>query len=200
MILAVLWYCHIQGVTDSASTKDCFCLLFASILNYVLIFFISALCTVIISIVITGSSHIDTVCVIRWKFIKWRKNDDNNTDWSWSIRPSHQWYSGVISIQLESHFRNMSISLPFFLIQHNFMYLWVPHLAPRKFTHDIWIAIFEMQIQFLFSKRCIELFLMKRRCGQSVVCVRCYDPGDCIHPMQHSTDHIGADGTEGMLE
>jgi hypothetical protein len=151
--------------------RGCFYLLFASILNYVLIFFISTLCTIMISIVITGSCHIDTVCVIRWKFFKWSKNDDNNTDWSWSIRSSHQWYSRVISIQLESHSRNMSISLPFLLIQHNFMYLWVSLLAPRKSTHNIQIEIFERQIQFLFLKRCIELFLMKRRCGQSVVSV-----------------------------
>jgi hypothetical protein len=72
------------------------------------------------SLSFAGSSHIDTVCIIRWKFFKWWEDDDHNTDWWRSARSSDQWYSGDVGFKLESHRRGVFISLPFLLTQYSF--------------------------------------------------------------------------------
>lgn len=121
-----------------------------------------------IVIIFTGSSHINAVCVVRWKFFKWRKNDDHNTDWSWSVGPSHQWRCGVISIKLESHLSSMPVSLPFLLMQHSSIYIWASHHAPRKSLKISKLRCVRCRFQFVFTRK-FKISFIKRSCGQSVV-------------------------------
>jgi len=107
------------------------------------------ICTFAFSL--AGSSHIDTVRVIRRKFFKWREDDDHNTDWWRSARSSNQWYSGDVGFELESHRNGVFISLPFLLTQYSFNYMSVPRHAPRKFIHCIRSEKCKFQLSFLYE-------------------------------------------------
>lgn len=107
------------------------------------------ICTFAFSL--AGSSHVDTVRVIRWKFFEWWEDDDHNTDWWRSARSSNQWYSRDIGFELESHRSGVFISLPFLLTQYSFYYMSVPHHAPRKFIQSMETEKCKFQLSFLYE-------------------------------------------------
>ena len=107
------------------------------------------MCTFAFSL--AGSSHINTVRIIRWKFFKWWEDDDHNTDWWRSARSSNQWYSGDVSFELESRRSGVFISLPFLLTRYSFNYMSVPHHAPRKFIQSIKTEKCKFQLSFLYK-------------------------------------------------